>query len=56
MVSKELADWYFQDGRAALAACCHLAVDNIEVQPFKSVYVNGNLLSVCHDVGGEKIR
>ncbi|KAM4780664.1 WD repeat-containing protein 17 isoform 5-T5 [Cyanocitta cristata] len=29
-VSKELADWYFQDGRAVLAACCHLAVENIE--------------------------
>ncbi|KAB1257536.1 WD repeat-containing protein 17 [Camelus dromedarius] len=27
---KELADWYFQEGRAVLAACCHLAVDNIE--------------------------
>ncbi|XP_012879240.1 PREDICTED: WD repeat-containing protein 17 [Dipodomys ordii] len=37
-VSKELAEWYFQDGRAVLAACCHLAVDNIEVQHFKLVY------------------
>ncbi|KAF4026085.1 hypothetical protein G4228_018257 [Cervus hanglu yarkandensis] len=27
---RELAEWYFQDGRAVLAACCHLAVDNIE--------------------------
>jgi len=30
-VCKELAEWYFQDGRAVLAACCHLAVDNTEV-------------------------
>uniref|UniRef100_A0A6I8SY67 WD repeat domain 17 n=1 Tax=Xenopus tropicalis TaxID=8364 RepID=A0A6I8SY67_XENTR len=30
-VSTELAEWYFQDGRAVLAACCHLAVDNIEL-------------------------
>lgn len=33
-VSKELAEWYFQDGRAVLAACCHLAVENIEVNIF----------------------
>ncbi|KAI5625189.1 WD repeat-containing protein 17 isoform X2, partial [Silurus asotus] len=27
----ELAEWYFQEGCAVLAACCHLAVDNTEV-------------------------
>lgn len=31
-VCKELAEWYFQDGCAVLAACCHLAVDNTEVR------------------------
>lgn len=31
-VCQELAEWYFQDGGAILAACCHLAVDNTEVQ------------------------
>lgn len=36
-VSKELAEWYFQDGRAVLAACCHLAVENIEVKHFFSL-------------------
>lgn len=30
-VCKELAEWYFQDGCSVLAACCHLAVDNIKV-------------------------
>lgn len=29
-VNEELAEWYFQDGHAVLAACCHLAVENIE--------------------------
>lgn len=32
-VNEELAEWYFQDGHAVLAACCHLAVENIEVTP-----------------------
>lgn len=30
-VCQELAEWYFQDGCSVLAACCHLAVDNIKV-------------------------
>lgn len=30
-VCQELAEWYFQDGCSVLAACCHLAVDNVQV-------------------------
>nr|XP_036852066.1 WD repeat-containing protein 17 isoform X6 [Manis javanica] len=47
MVSKELADWYFQDGRAALAACCHLAVDNIELAMAYLIRGNELELAVC---------
>ncbi|XP_068043144.1 WD repeat-containing protein 17 isoform X3 [Anomalospiza imberbis] len=48
-VSKELADWYFQDGRAVLAACCHLAVENIELAMAK--LIRGNELELAISVG-----
>lgn len=31
MVSEDLAECFFQDGCSVMAACCHLAVDNIKV-------------------------
>ncbi|CAG14663.1 unnamed protein product [Tetraodon nigroviridis] len=31
VVSEDLAECFFQDGCSVMAACCHLAVDNIEV-------------------------
>uniref|UniRef100_A0A2K6S6R8 WD repeat domain 17 n=1 Tax=Saimiri boliviensis boliviensis TaxID=39432 RepID=A0A2K6S6R8_SAIBB len=46
-VSQELAEWYFQDGRAALAACCHLAVDNIELAMAYLIRGNELELAVC---------
>uniref|UniRef100_F7FJV2 WD repeat domain 17 n=1 Tax=Callithrix jacchus TaxID=9483 RepID=F7FJV2_CALJA len=46
-VSKELAEWYFQDGRAALAACCHLAIDNIELAMAYLIRGNELELAVC---------
>uniref|UniRef100_A0A4W3GRT2 WD repeat domain 17 n=1 Tax=Callorhinchus milii TaxID=7868 RepID=A0A4W3GRT2_CALMI len=46
-VSKELAEWYFQDGRAVLAACCHLAVDDIELAMSSLIRGNELELSVC---------
>ncbi|XP_073499829.1 WD repeat-containing protein 17 isoform X3 [Phyllobates terribilis] len=46
-VSAELAEWYFQDGRAVLAACCHLAVDNIELAMANLVRGNELELAVC---------
>ncbi|XP_036619353.1 WD repeat-containing protein 17 isoform X1 [Trichosurus vulpecula] len=54
-VSKELAEWYFQDGRAVLAACCYLAVDNIELA--MAHLIRGNELELAVNVGtilGEK--
>ncbi|NXB05389.1 WDR17 protein, partial [Cnemophilus loriae] len=48
-VSKELADWYFQDGRAVLAACCHLAVENIELA--MANLIRGNELELAITVG-----
>lgn len=30
--SEELADWYFRNGCPALAACCHLAVEDQKVR------------------------
>lgn len=33
VVSEDLAECFFQDGCSVMAACCHLAVDNIKV-PF----------------------
>ncbi|XP_064333655.1 WD repeat-containing protein 17 isoform X1 [Camelus dromedarius] len=46
---KELADWYFQEGRAVLAACCHLAVDNIELA--MAYLIRGNELELAISVG-----
>ncbi|XP_069349400.1 WD repeat-containing protein 17 isoform X2 [Eulemur rufifrons] len=46
-VSEELAEWYFQDGRAVLAACCHLAVDNIELAMAYLIRGNELELAVC---------
>ncbi|XP_040274619.1 WD repeat-containing protein 17 isoform X1 [Bufo bufo] len=46
-VSAELAEWYFQDGRAVLAACCHLAVDNIELAMANLIRGNELELAVC---------
>ncbi|XP_005304237.1 WD repeat-containing protein 17 isoform X1 [Chrysemys picta bellii] len=48
-VSKELAEWYFQDGRAVLAACCHLAVENIELA--MANLIRGNELELAVSVG-----
>ncbi|NXN85959.1 WDR17 protein, partial [Bombycilla garrulus] len=48
-VSKELANWYFQDGRAVLAACCHLAVENIELA--MANLIRGNELELAISVG-----
>ncbi|NXO36731.1 WDR17 protein, partial [Locustella ochotensis] len=48
-VSKELADWYFQDGHAVLAACCHLAVENIELA--MANLIRGNELELAIGVG-----
>ncbi|XP_062905536.1 WD repeat-containing protein 17 isoform X1 [Mobula hypostoma] len=46
-VSKELAEWYFQDGRAVLAACCHLAVNDIELAMSSLIRGNELELAVC---------
>uniref|UniRef100_A0A3Q3KCR6 Gem-associated protein 5 TPR domain-containing protein n=1 Tax=Monopterus albus TaxID=43700 RepID=A0A3Q3KCR6_MONAL len=48
-VCKELAEWYFQDGCAVLAACCHLAVDNIKLA--MSSLIRGNELELAACVG-----
>uniref|UniRef100_A0A8C4TWC0 WD repeat domain 17 n=1 Tax=Falco tinnunculus TaxID=100819 RepID=A0A8C4TWC0_FALTI len=48
-VSKELAEWYFQDGHAVLAACCHLAVENIELA--MANLIRGNELELAISVG-----
>ncbi|XP_071412366.1 WD repeat-containing protein 17 isoform X1 [Pithys albifrons albifrons] len=48
-VSKELADWYFQNGHAVLAACCHLAVENIELA--MANLIRGNELELAISVG-----
>uniref|UniRef100_A0A8B9MAP4 WD repeat domain 17 n=1 Tax=Accipiter nisus TaxID=211598 RepID=A0A8B9MAP4_9AVES len=48
-VSKELAEWYFQDGHAVLAACCHLAVENIELA--MANLIRGNELELAVSVG-----
>uniref|UniRef100_A0A671MYN2 WD repeat-containing protein 17-like n=1 Tax=Sinocyclocheilus anshuiensis TaxID=1608454 RepID=A0A671MYN2_9TELE len=46
-VCKELAEWYFQDGHAVLAACCHLAVDNAELAMASLIRGNELELAVC---------
>ncbi|KAM6440167.1 WD repeat-containing protein 17 isoform 1-T4 [Liasis olivaceus] len=48
-VSEELAEWYFQDGYAVLAACCHLAVENIELA--MANLIRGNELELAVSVG-----
>nr|XP_060635588.1 WD repeat-containing protein 17 [Anolis sagrei ordinatus] len=48
-VSKELAESYFQDGYAVLAACCHLAVENIELA--MAYLIRGNELELAVSVG-----
>ncbi|XP_051025565.1 WD repeat-containing protein 17 [Acomys russatus] len=48
-VIHELAEWYFQDGRAVLAACCHLAVDDIELG--MAYLIRGNELELAVSVG-----
>uniref|UniRef100_A0A4W6CXX7 WD repeat domain 17 n=1 Tax=Lates calcarifer TaxID=8187 RepID=A0A4W6CXX7_LATCA len=48
-VCKELAEWYFQDGCSVLAACCHLAVDNIKLA--MSSLIRGNELELAACVG-----
>ncbi|KAL3067639.1 hypothetical protein OYC64_017378 [Pagothenia borchgrevinki] len=48
-VCKELAEWYFQDGCSVLAACCHLAVDNIKLA--MSSHIRGNELELAACVG-----
>ena len=30
--SDDLADWYFRNGLPAMAACCHLAVNDCQVR------------------------
>ncbi|TRZ01527.1 hypothetical protein DNTS_005210 [Danionella cerebrum] len=46
-VCKELAEWYFQDGCAVLAACCHLAVDDTELAMVSLIRGNELELAVC---------
>uniref|UniRef100_A0A3P8W9Z8 WD repeat domain 17 n=1 Tax=Cynoglossus semilaevis TaxID=244447 RepID=A0A3P8W9Z8_CYNSE len=56
-VCKELAEWYFQDGCSVLAACCHLAVDNIKMA--LCTLIRGNELELASCVGivlGEAAR
>lgn len=48
-VCEELAEWYFQDGCSVLAACCHLAVDNIQLA--MSSLIRGNELELAACVG-----
>ncbi|KAG7282286.1 hypothetical protein CRUP_024254, partial [Coryphaenoides rupestris] len=56
-VCTELAEWYFQDGCCVLAACCHLAVDNIELALSTLIRGNELELAVCvGDVLGEAAR
>ncbi|XP_051992804.1 LOW QUALITY PROTEIN: WD repeat-containing protein 17-like [Xyrauchen texanus] len=56
-VCKELAEWYFQDGHAVLAACCHLAVDNTELAMASLIRGNELELAVCvGTVLGESAR
>ncbi|MEQ2315438.1 WD repeat-containing protein 17, partial [Ameca splendens] len=48
-VCKKLAEWYFQDGCSVLAACCHLAVDNIQLA--LASLIRGNELELAACVG-----
>ncbi|KAF5901695.1 WD repeat-containing protein 17, partial [Clarias magur] len=47
VVCRELAEWYFQEGCAVLAACCHLAVDNTELAMASLIRGNELELAVC---------
>lgn len=31
---QKLADWYFHNGSPVLAACCHMSVDDCQVQSY----------------------
>ncbi|KAM7111640.1 WD repeat-containing protein 17 isoform 2-T2 [Molossus nigricans] len=46
-VSGELAERYLQDGRAMLAACCHLAADDIELAMASLIRGNELELAIC---------
>ncbi|XP_058497432.1 WD repeat-containing protein 17 isoform X3 [Solea solea] len=46
-VCQELAECYFQDGRSVLAACCHLAVDNIQLAMCSLIRGNELELAAC---------
>ncbi|XP_060780872.1 WD repeat-containing protein 17 isoform X1 [Neoarius graeffei] len=46
-VCRELAEWYFQEGCAVQAACCHLAVDNTELAMASLIRGNELELAVC---------
>ncbi|XP_054635631.1 WD repeat-containing protein 17 isoform X4 [Dunckerocampus dactyliophorus] len=48
-VCGQLAEWYFQDGRSVLAACCHLAVDNVKLA--MSSLIRGNELELAACMG-----
>ncbi|KAL8207288.1 UNVERIFIED_CONTAM: WD repeat-containing protein 17 [Gekko kuhli] len=48
-VSKELSEWYFQAGCAVQAACCHLAVENIELA--MANLIRGNELELAVSMG-----
>ncbi|XP_041358787.1 WD repeat-containing protein 17-like [Gigantopelta aegis] len=47
--SDELADWYFQNGLPAMAACCHLAVN--DCQKAMSKLIRGNELELAVSIG-----
>ncbi|XP_077574603.1 WD repeat-containing protein 17 isoform X1 [Stigmatopora nigra] len=48
-VCSQLAEWYFQDGCSVLAACCYLAVDNVQLA--MSSLIRGNELELAACVG-----
>ncbi|XP_060102496.1 WD repeat-containing protein 17 isoform X4 [Heteronotia binoei] len=48
-VSKELSEWYFQNGCAVQAACCHLAVENFELA--MANLIRGNELELAVSMG-----
>ncbi|XP_036155651.1 WD repeat-containing protein 17 isoform X1 [Myotis myotis] len=45
--SAQLAEWHFQGGRAVRAACCHLAVDDVELAMASLLRGNELELAVC---------
>ncbi|XP_077158538.1 WD repeat-containing protein 17 isoform X2 [Paroedura picta] len=48
-VSKELSEWYFQNGCAVQAACCHLAIEDIELA--MAYLIRGNELELAVSMG-----